>query len=431
MGINALSSLTNLASNQLLVIDRNGNVVVVNAGDSIPEGAIVLDPNGGSLVPDEQTKPTAKLVDAEGNAQPITDDIQQILAALEQGADPTALDEELAPAAGGAQGSALTASTTIERDGTEILAATQFDTSGFEALGLSRTQSLSLLNLLQSDVTLNDNAPVINDATVNNVSENIANGTQVYDVQEANTGNDTDLDGESLSYTFVHSDGTKSTTSEDGAFSIDPDTGKITVLDTTKVDYESATSIILKVETTDGVNTNTADITLNLINENDNAPVINDATVNNVSENIANGTQVYDVQEANTGNDTDLDGESLSYTFVHSDGTKSTTSEDGAFSIDPDTGKITVLDTTKVDYESATSIILKVETSDGVNTDTADITLNLTNLDDNAPKFEGTTDGEYSFSYDENSAENSVLGTVTAKDADGEAVIYSIKSGND
>ncbi len=431
MGINALSSLTNLASNQLLVIDRNGNVVVVNAGDSIPEGAIVLDPNGGSLVPDEQTKPTAKLVDAEGNAQPITDDIQQILAALEQGADPTALDEELAPAAGGAQGSALTASTTIERDGAETLAATQFDTSGFEALGLSRTQSLSLLNLLQSDVTLNDNAPVINDATVNNVSENIANGTQVYDVQEANTGNDTDLDGESLSYTFVHSDGTKSTTSEDGAFSIDPDTGKITVLDTTKVDYESATSIILKVETTDGVNTNTADITLNLINENDNAPVINDATVNNVSENIANGTQVYDVQEANTGNDTDLDGESLSYTFVHSDGTKSTTSEDGAFSIDPDTGKITVLDTTKVDYESATSIILKVETSDGVNTDTADITLNLTNLDDNAPKFEGTTDGEYSFSYNENSAADSVLGTVTANDADGEAVIYSIKSGND
>ncbi|EEY44181.1 VWA domain-containing protein [Vibrio mimicus] len=153
MGINALSSLTNLASNQLLVIDRNGNVVVVNAGDSIPEGAIVLDPNGGSLVPDEQTKPTAKLVDAEGNAQPITDDIQQILAALEQGADPTALDEELAPAAGGAQGSALTASTTIERDGAETLAATQFDTSGFEALGLSRTQSLSLLSLLQSSIS--------------------------------------------------------------------------------------------------------------------------------------------------------------------------------------------------------------------------------------------------------------------------------------
>nr|WP_158159958.1 cadherin repeat domain-containing protein [Vibrio metoecus] len=252
------------------------------------------------------------------------------------------------------------------------------------------------VNTDTADITLNltnenDNAPVIDDATVNNVSESIANGTEVYDVQEARTGNDTDLDGEALQYTFVHSNNTRSTTSEDGAFSIDPATGKITVLDTTKVDYESATSIVLKVETTDGVNTDTADITLNLTNENDNAPVIDDATVNNVSESIANGTEVYDVQEARTGNDTDLDGEALQYTFVHSNNTRSTTSEDGAFSIDPATGKITVLDTTKVDYESATSIVLKVETTDGVNTDTADITLNLTNENDNAPVIDDAT----------------------------------------
>ncbi|WP_378006851.1 retention module-containing protein, partial [Aeromonas jandaei] len=38
------------------------------------------------------------------------------------------------------------------------------------------------------------------------------------------------------------------------------------------------------------------------------------------------------------------------------------------------------------------------------------ITLNETNLDDNAPKFEGTTDGQYSFSYDENSAAGKELG---------------------
>ncbi|WP_230639450.1 cadherin repeat domain-containing protein, partial [Vibrio cholerae] len=67
----------------------------------------------------------------------------------------------------------------------------------------------------------------------------------------------------------------------------------------------------------------------------------------------------------------------------------------------------------------------------GVKTTDITVKLNEQNLDDNAPKFEGTTDGEYSFSYDENSAADSVLGTVTAKDADGEAVTYSIKSGND
>ncbi|AKB06509.1 RTX toxins and related calcium binding protein [Vibrio cholerae] len=150
MGIHALLSLTNLAANQLLVIDKNGNIAIINAGEAVPEGAIILDPNSNNLMPEQEPLPVAQLVDAEGNAQPITDDIEQILAALEEGADPTALGEEFATAAGGSTGSALSAAFTIERDGTETLASTRFDTSGFEAIGLSRTQSLSLLNLLQT-----------------------------------------------------------------------------------------------------------------------------------------------------------------------------------------------------------------------------------------------------------------------------------------
>ncbi|HGF7532153.1 TPA: Ig-like domain-containing protein, partial [Vibrio cholerae] len=156
MGIHALLSLANLAANQLLVIDRNGNVTIINAGEAVPEGAIILDPNSNNLMPEQEPLPVAQLVDAEGNAQPITDDIEQILAALEEGADPTALDDELAPAAGGLQGSSITGSASIERDGAETIASTQFDTSGFEAIGLSRTQSLSLLNLLQAT-----NVPVL------------------------------------------------------------------------------------------------------------------------------------------------------------------------------------------------------------------------------------------------------------------------------
>lgn len=150
MGIHALLSLTNLAANQLLVIDKNGNIAIINAGEAVPEGAIILDPNSNNLMPEQEPLPVAQLVDAEGNAQPITDDIEQILAALEEGADPTALDDDLAPAAGGLQGSSITGSASIERDGAETIASTQFDTSGFEAIGLSRTQSLSLLNLLQA-----------------------------------------------------------------------------------------------------------------------------------------------------------------------------------------------------------------------------------------------------------------------------------------
>ncbi len=818
MGIHALLSLTNLAANQLLVIDKNGNIAIINAGEAVPEGAIILDPNSNNLMPEQEPLPVAKLVDAEGNAQPITDDIEQILAALEEGADPTALDD-IAPAAGGLQGSSITGSASIERDGAETIASTQFDTSGFEAIGLSRTQSLSLLNLLQaptapitpippvdpeepvspiviSSIT-GDNAaegsnntfsvslsgtttaettivltlasdtavkgvdfngtsvivvingvsqtvPVNEDGTfqvtvptntnsfsvqVSTIDDNIYEGNETFTLSGAGTnsivtgtatitddgsngGTDdspvvngisspTVSEGESATFdvslsnastiattvtltlagdsamagtdftstevTITYQDGSTQTVTvnDDGSFSVDVPantttfsvsvqttddnvyeggesftlsgktatqgtaitttgtivdndevptiksigTGDVTATEgdalifTVKLSNVSSTSTSFDFLLQDGTATSDdygaasfsngvtydastgkitvptgvtsftvnvpttndsieeADETVKLtiggkeaigtIVDNDNAPVIDDATVNNLSESIANGTEVYDVHEARTGNDTDLDGEALQYTFVHSNNTRSTTSEDGAFSIDPGTGKITVLDTTKLDYESATSIVLKVETTDGVNKDTADITLNLTNvndsdtvftkesetfnyaegtaagvtlgkvtatdadgdsisysiaqehnvyaaddvnkerpfyqvdangnvslteagekaftndyesgrnthtitvtatgtdgsgadttdtievtlnetnLDDNAPKFEGTTDGEYSFSYDENSAADTVLGTVKATDADKETVTYSIKSGND
>ncbi len=818
MGIHALLSLTNLAANQLLVIDKNGNIAIINAGEAVPEGAIILDPNSNNLMPEQEPLPVAQLVDAEGNVQPITDDIEQILAALEEGADPTALDD-LAPAAGGLQGSSITGSASIERDGAETIASTQFDTSGFEAIGLSRTQSLSLLNLLQaptapitpippvdpeepaspiviSSIT-GDNAaegsnntfsvslsgttaaettivltlagdtatkgvdfngtsvivvingvsqtvPVNEDGTfqvtvptntnsfsvqVSTIDDNIYEGNETFTLSGAGTnsivtgtatitddgsngGTDdspvvngisspTVSEGESATFdvslsnasttattvtltlaggsatagtdftssevTITYQDGTTQTVAVngDGSFEVaipagdttfsisvqttddnvyegsesftlsgktatqgtaitttgtivDNDevptiksigTGDVTATEgdalifTVKLSNVSSTSTSFDFLLQDGTATSDdygaasfsngvtydastgkitvptgvtsftvnvpttndsieeADETVKLtiggkevigtIVDNDNAPIIDDATVNNLSESIANGTEVYDVHEARTYNDTDLDGEALQYTFVHSNNTRSTTSEDGAFSIDPGTGKITVLDTTKLDYESATSIVLKVETTDGVNKDTADITLNLTNvndsdtvftkesetfnyaegtaagvtlgkvtatdadgdsisysiaqehnvyaaddvnkerpfyqvdangnvslteagekaftndyesgrnthtitvtatgtdgsgadttdtievtlnetnIDDNAPKFEGTTDGEYSFSYDENSAADTVLGTVKATDADKETVTYSIKSGND
>ncbi|WP_333014169.1 choice-of-anchor K domain-containing protein, partial [Vibrio vulnificus] len=234
----------------------------------------------------------------------------------------------------------------------------------------------------------------------------------------------------STSFDFVLQDGT-ATSDDYGSASFsngvtyDAATGKITV-------PANVTSFTVTVPTTNDI-TDEPDETIKLtiggkdatgtILDNDSAPVINDATVNNVSESIANGTEVYDVQEASTGDDTDLDGEDLQYTFVHSDNTRSTTSEDDAFSIDPITGKITVLDTTKVDYESATSVILKVETTDGVNKDTADITLNLTNVNDNDTVIEKATD---TFNYAEGTAAGVTLGTVTATDADGANIKYSI-----
>ncbi|EKF9174707.1 cadherin domain-containing protein, partial [Vibrio cholerae] len=280
---------------------------------------------------------------------------------------------------------------------------------------------------------------VIHDAVLSDVSEVIPNGTEVYDVQEASTGNDTDMDGEHLQYTFVHSNNTRSTTSEDGAFSIDPATGKITVLDTTKVDYESTKSIVLKVETTDGVNKDTADITLNLTNVNDSDTVF---TKERETFEYAEGKAVG--LTLGTVTATDADGTNISYSIAKehnvyaADDVKK---ERPFYQVDANGNvSLTVAGAAAFtnDYETVANqhtITVTATGTDGTTglgkADTIEVTLKETNIDDNKPVFEGTTGGQYSFSYDENSLAGKVLGTVTAKDADGEAVTYSIKSGND
>ncbi len=219
MGIHALLSLTNLAANQLLVIDKNGNIAIINAGEAVPEGAIILDPNSNNLMPEQEPLPVAQLVDAEGNAQPITDDIEQILAALEEGADPTALDD-LAPAAGGLQGSSITGSASIERDGAETIASTQFDTSGFEAIGLSRTQSLSLLNLLQAP-----NVPVLPEEPTVILAITVDAPDNTNDTTPTITGTANAVPGSTVTLVVTDANGNQqtltATVQPDGSYSVD------------------------------------------------------------------------------------------------------------------------------------------------------------------------------------------------------------------
>ncbi|HIF5656282.1 TPA: tandem-95 repeat protein [Vibrio parahaemolyticus] len=88
----------------------------------------------------------------EQGSKDVTDDVLQIISAIEQGQDPSAVDEEFAPAAGEDGGSSLQTSATIVRDGTELLASTSFETIGIESLGLSQTQVLALNDLFRSNL---------------------------------------------------------------------------------------------------------------------------------------------------------------------------------------------------------------------------------------------------------------------------------------
>ena len=71
------------------------------------------------------------------------------------------------------------------------------------------------------------------------------------------------------------------------------------------------------------------------------------------------------------------------------------------------------------DYETKAAYTATVTASDGTNTTTQDITVNVTNVNDVAPVFTS----EATFSAAEN---QTAIGTVTATDAEGDAVTFTV-----
>ncbi|EPW4692741.1 tandem-95 repeat protein [Vibrio parahaemolyticus] len=132
--------------NQVVVIGLDGKLRVLTEGQQpLPGEVVVTSTDVGPLDLNVQ-------LTQEQGSKDVTDDVLQIISAIEQGQDPSAVDEEFAPAAGENVGSSLQTSATIVRDGTELLASTSFETIGIESLGLSQTQVLALNDLFRSNL---------------------------------------------------------------------------------------------------------------------------------------------------------------------------------------------------------------------------------------------------------------------------------------
>ncbi|CAV18557.1 putative hemolysin-type calcium-binding region [Vibrio atlanticus] len=148
MDMTVLNASGALALGQRIVISIDGTIKVLEDGQPLQAGDVVLESqnvNSESQISVKRFTPQGK----DGDEVELDQDIENIFAALEEGQDPTELGEEFATAAG-VSGSSLVSSGTIERDGDETIPVTEFVTTGFEGLGLSRTQSLSLLDLFRA-----------------------------------------------------------------------------------------------------------------------------------------------------------------------------------------------------------------------------------------------------------------------------------------
>jgi hypothetical protein len=214
--------------------------------------------------------------------------------------------------------------------------------------------STTTLSIAVNDI--NEFVPVANDATIA-INEDAANGTSVHSVVA------TDADATAnLNYSITGGNA-------DGVFTIDANTGQITIADNTILDRETTASYGLTVEVSDGTNTDSATITVNVGDINEFAPVANDATVG-INEDAANGTAVHSVVA------TDADATAnLTYSITGGNA-------DGVFTIDANTGEITIADNTNLDRETTASYGLTVEVSDGTNTDNATITVNVGDINE-------------------------------------------------
>ncbi len=199
------------------------------------------------------------------------------------------------------------------------------------------------------------------DAATNQVAENATGGTVVGITAFAS-----DADGsDTVSYSLSSNPG--------NLFQIDPATGVVTVAPGATIDFETATSHTIEVTatSTDG-STSAQNFTIDVTNVNEAPTDITFGT--SVAENAANGTPV-DIAVA-----VDPDaGDSHTYSLTDDAG--------GRFTIDTNTGQVTVANGALLDFESATSHDITIRTTDsGGLTYTETFTINVTDLNE-APTF--------------------------------------------
>src|SRR5882757_5603545 len=234
--------------------------------------------------------------------------------------------------------------------------------------------------------------PVDTDAATNTVLEGAAAGTAVHLTASAH-----DIVGFPITYTL--------TNNANGAFQIDAHTGVVTVLDPSKIDYESTPghASTITVQASDGIFTSSQNFTIAVGNVAPVTPTDGNAAANTVVEGAANGTAVGVTVHA-----TDVNGGAITYSL--------TNNASGAFAIDPTTGVITVADSSKIDFETAPghAYTVTAQASDGTATSTQNFTIAVTDVPIGNPVAEGAANG-------------STVGiTASATDPNGPATTYSL-----
>ena len=213
-----------------------------------------------------------------------------------------------------------------------------------------------------------------------------ANFSVAENQKDVTTLKATDADGDEVSYSQAGDDA--------ASFNLDTASGVLTFKEAP--DYETKNAYAITATASDGTNTTDQALTIRVTNVNDIAPEFTSEASFSAAENqTAIGTVTA----------TDAEGDSVTFTVS---GTELEITSAGVLTF-----------VTEPDYETKTSYSATVTASDGVNSTEQVIAVAVTNVNDIAPEFTS----EASFSAAEN---QTAIGTVTATDAEGDSVTFTV-----
>ena len=230
-------------------------------------------------------------------------------------------------------------------------------------------------------------------STTREVAENTATNMNVGSAVAA-----TDDDGDTIAYTLGGTDALSFVIEGDGQ-----------IKTSVALDFETKMSYSVMVEASDGTNTASIGVTINVTDENEFPPVFGEgaSTTRDVAENTATNMNVGSAVAATDGDDSAM----IAYTLGGTDALSFVIEGDGQ-----------IKTSVALDFETKMSYSVMVEASDGTNTASIDVTINVTDENEFPPVFgEGESTTRY---VAENTATNMNVGSpVAATDADGSAMI--------
>ena len=228
-----------------------------------------------------------------------------------------------------------------------------------DAAYIGSTFSEELSFTIAGEVTTS-NPPIIVADTFS-LAENSANATIVGTIQAS------DVDGDTLIYSILSGN-------TDQAFGLDSGTGILTVGNSVTLNFEITPTFSLLIKVSDGSLSDSATFIVNLTDVDEDSTTINQAptitaATYSLAENSVNGTVLGTVEA------TDPDGDTLTYVIVNGNDAE-------AFSLDSESGELTVSTSSALDFETTPTYSLGIEVSDGALSDLAIFTVNLTDVEE-------------------------------------------------